>query len=290
MKLDQIQYFVVAAQTQHIGLAAKRLSISPSAISHSIKNLEESLGRSLFSKTGKNVLLTQFGRQFAARAKKILDDVEQMRTEFRSPDLPINGYFRFGAAHGIANLLLAKPLAQLQLFHPDLIFEVLSLRSAQVVEMVSKGELDAGLCFSPNPYPQIRVLKTAEVPLKVCVAPRNAILKAKRNDIIKRLSEMRTTAPKAFAGIEVCEDHPSLKKLGIRSQVGLFSDSYEITAEYIKHNNGWTFMPEILIKPLGLQELPLSQLKANASISLITPKDRMLCPVVAEHLWPKHCI
>lgn len=287
MNLDQISYFVVAAQTQHIGLASKQLGISPSAISHSIRNLEKILGHSLFEKVGKNIYLSDFGKRFSIRAQTLLDEVEKLRIDFRSPHLPLEGTLRIGASHGVANLFLCSAFAQLQKQHPQLIFEVLSLRSAQVVELISKNELDLGLCFSPNPHPNITVLKKINMPLKIAVSPKHPLLKSNSKDLFNNLSRMTTTAPKAYAGIEVCEDHPALKKLGIKNSIGLISDSYEIAAEYIKQNSGWILIPEIFIHPLGLSALPIKNLNATANLSLIAPKGKSFDSSLINSLWPE---
>src|SRR5947209_8096453 len=107
MKLEQLNYFSTVAKTQHIGRAAKMVNISPSAISHSIRALEEELGHKLFQKAGKNIFLTDMGKRFAKKAQYLLDEAEKVKLEFLSPDSPLEGVFRVGASHGLSEHIVA---------------------------------------------------------------------------------------------------------------------------------------------------------------------------------------
>jgi DNA-binding transcriptional LysR family regulator len=75
MSLQQLHYFVAVAEEQHVTRAAERLRISQPPLSRQIQALEDELGQSLFERRGRGIVLTEFGRYFAARAAAILDHV-----------------------------------------------------------------------------------------------------------------------------------------------------------------------------------------------------------------------
>lgn len=75
MSLQQLQYFVVVAEEQHVTRAAERLHISQPPLSRQIQALEAELGQPLFERRGRGIVLTEFGRYFATRATAILDHV-----------------------------------------------------------------------------------------------------------------------------------------------------------------------------------------------------------------------
>lgn len=64
MTLDQLYYFKKLAELEHYTNAASELFISQPSLSLSIKNLEEELGVTLLQKKGRNVILTNSGRDF----------------------------------------------------------------------------------------------------------------------------------------------------------------------------------------------------------------------------------
>jgi DNA-binding transcriptional LysR family regulator len=78
MSLQQLQYFVAVAEEQHVTRAAERLSISQPPLSRQIQALEDELGQPLFERRGRGIVLTEFGRYFAARATAILDHVARV--------------------------------------------------------------------------------------------------------------------------------------------------------------------------------------------------------------------
>ena len=75
MSLQQLHYFVAVAKEQHVTRAAERLRVSQPPLSRQIQALEDELGQPLFERRGRGIVLTEFGRYFAAKASAILDHV-----------------------------------------------------------------------------------------------------------------------------------------------------------------------------------------------------------------------
>lgn len=78
MSLQQLQYFVVVAEEQHVTRAAEKLHISQPPLSRQIQALEDELGQPLFERRGRNIVLTDFGRFFATKAASILAHVDSV--------------------------------------------------------------------------------------------------------------------------------------------------------------------------------------------------------------------
>src|SRR5262245_50371318 len=140
MKLDQLAYFAETARREHLGRAARVLAISPSAVSHAIASLEEELGHALFVREGKRIFLTLHGKRLAEGARKILGDVDALRDELRSEDVELTDRFRLAATHGLASRVLTPAWVDLQKDHPRVTAELFSLRTADVVQGVGRGE------------------------------------------------------------------------------------------------------------------------------------------------------
>ncbi len=66
---------LAVADERHFGRAAKRLDMAQPPLSRQIQALEDELGQPLFERRGRGIVLTSFGRYFAARATAILDHV-----------------------------------------------------------------------------------------------------------------------------------------------------------------------------------------------------------------------
>ena len=84
MNLQQLRYFVAISQFGHYGQAAKALYVTQSALSNSIKKLEGELGVRLFEHQGRNAVLTDRGKVFAARISPILNDLDNAISEIQA--------------------------------------------------------------------------------------------------------------------------------------------------------------------------------------------------------------
>src|SRR5438445_13015253 len=75
----QLRAFATLARTGSFTLAAKELYLSQSAVSHSMKALEQDVGCRLLDRLGKKVLLTQAGEQLLHHEQKILSVMSEVR-------------------------------------------------------------------------------------------------------------------------------------------------------------------------------------------------------------------
>lgn len=251
MKFDQLTYFIETARLEHIGKAAKTLNISPSAISHSIAQLEEELGRELFSKKGKRIALTLHGRLLMERSKKLLEEFEKVREELKAENVPLKGNHKLAASHDLCVRFLSKSWIRLHKENPGMTGELFTVRSAQVIAGVLSGEYDFGLCFNPVEHPDLKsaILRTGKI--LVAVRKDHPVLKLKESEKFKALSQFPAALPKSFQGIDVCERHPMFEKYEIKVRPQFLFDSYGIGLSLVAESDCWSFIPEWLIEEKG---------------------------------------
>ena len=85
-KFRQLQYFVAVAETGSISGAARQLSVSQSAVTEAVKELESDLGATLLDRSGRGVALTHKGQLFLRHAGRILETVADARRSFADDD------------------------------------------------------------------------------------------------------------------------------------------------------------------------------------------------------------
>jgi DNA-binding transcriptional LysR family regulator len=129
VEIRHLQYFVAVAETRHFGQAAERLHMAQSPLSQAIRQLESSVGATLFTRTTRRVELTPAGEAFLRDARRILDAVDAARTRVRLVADGSAGLLRVGAT-GLAAFrhlprlarVAARELPALELhFVPDLL-------------------------------------------------------------------------------------------------------------------------------------------------------------------------
>jgi len=104
-RLDAMHAFVAVVDLQGFAPAARKLGLSPSAVTRLIAALEERLGARLLQRTTRQVTLTDAGSRYLERARRILADVEEaedaVEGERTRPEgrLVISAPFGFGRLH-----------------------------------------------------------------------------------------------------------------------------------------------------------------------------------------------
>lgn len=255
MNLDHLRYFVEAARQRHFGRAAKILGVTPSAVSHGVSNLEAFLGKPLFVKDGKSVALTSTGAALLERGARLLGDARRMVDELAGDSADLRETFRFGATHGFVAAAVGRALCAVQRSRP-FVADFVSLRSADVLAGVSNGELDLGVCLSPQRLPRIQTQRLHEGSLGVFVRRGHPLLGVKKP--VGALSRWPACLPKAFAGVDPCEHHPVFEAHAVTPEATVRVDSYDLMASVVAASDAWGFFPDLAGRGHpGLVALPL---------------------------------
>ncbi|WP_375738672.1 LysR family transcriptional regulator [Pseudomonas boanensis] len=139
-----LSIFLSIASHLSFSRAAIELSLSPSALSHALRNLEERLGVRLFNRTTRSVALTEAGERLYRRIRpafRDIDDALDDLNQFR--DTPF-GTLRISAGRSAAELVLLPLVNRFLAAYPDVSIEVSA--DDALVDVVSTG-FDAGVRF-----------------------------------------------------------------------------------------------------------------------------------------------
>ena len=140
--LNVLAAFAVVAEERSFTRAARRLVVSPSALSHAIRGLEERLGVRLLARTTRSVAPTEAGDALLARLQPALGDVREALDQLAGlRDRPA-GRVRLVTSPVAAALVLAPKLGTFARTHPEVTVDV-SVRNDRV-DIVAE-RFDAGL-------------------------------------------------------------------------------------------------------------------------------------------------
>lgn len=134
--------FVAVTEERSFTRAGKRLGVSPSALSHAIRGLEERMGVRLLARTTRSVAPTDAGDQLFTSVRPAFDDIHQALEQVSSlRDRPA-GRVRLLLPRSAAVIVLVPKLAQLARDYPDVVLDVTSDNGS--VDLVAAG-FDAGI-------------------------------------------------------------------------------------------------------------------------------------------------
>jgi DNA-binding transcriptional LysR family regulator len=146
----QLRAFANLAKTGSFTETARQLHLSQSAISHSIKALEEEVRCRLVDRMGKSVTLTLAGEQLLAHANRILWEMEIARERLGELGKWGHGRLRIGASPTACQYLLPTVLREFKDSFPKCLIQIEPGDTAQVVEFLHSQRIDMALALAPR--------------------------------------------------------------------------------------------------------------------------------------------
>src|SRR5260221_3184345 len=131
--LSTLAVFLAVAQERSFTRAARRLGVSPSALSHAIRGLEERIGVRLLARTTRSVAPTEAGEQFIARLGPALADVRGALDQVAGLRDKPAGRLRLVASRMAARMVLAPKLAEFAGNYPDVVLDLTTISDRKSV-------------------------------------------------------------------------------------------------------------------------------------------------------------
>src|SRR5271170_7486145 len=120
MNLKDLKYLVALADTGHFGKAARRTFVSQPTLSAQLKKLEEYLGVKLVERQPKNVQLTEIGKQVVQRARRMLEQGDEIVALARNNADPLSGRIRVALIPTVGPYLLPRVTQKIRKALPNL--------------------------------------------------------------------------------------------------------------------------------------------------------------------------
>lgn len=142
--LAALSVFLTVAEERSFTRAAKRLFVSPSAVSHSMRGLEEEIGVRLLSRTTRSVALTDAGEHLLARLRPALTEIGEAVDQVSGLKNKPAGRVRLLVPRLAASTVLAPKLGPFTRDYPEVVLDVTTDDSRR--DIVAEG-FDAGIHF-----------------------------------------------------------------------------------------------------------------------------------------------
>jgi LysR family hydrogen peroxide-inducible transcriptional activator len=163
MELHQLRYFVAVAETGSFTRAAAREGVTQPTLSEQVIKLEKALGKRLFDRLGRSVVLTDPGHGLLGRAQSILAAVGEAERAVR--DTAEGGRLRVGAIPTVAPYLLPAAVARFSKQFPAVQLHLQEDRTERLLADLSAGDLDLGVMALPVRDDRLHVEKLFAEPL-----------------------------------------------------------------------------------------------------------------------------
>jgi len=144
MNMTQLRSLVAIADAGGFSIAADNLFVTPSAISHQMRDLEAELGVPLFDRASRPPRLNAHGLALVERGRDLLTRFDLLIELAKSPG-EIGGRLMLGCVSGVSSDLIPRALANLHASHPAVQVTIEEGLSEALANRVRKRELDAAI-------------------------------------------------------------------------------------------------------------------------------------------------
>jgi len=147
MDVRQLRCVEAVARHRHFTRAAEELHVAQSALSHQVRRLEQELGIALFERTSRRVTPTEAGLALAARARRVLAEIDGAREEIDQLRGALRGRIWIGALLRAGDIDVPGLLADFSQRHPGIEVGLREGLADDMLGYLAQDELDAAFCL-----------------------------------------------------------------------------------------------------------------------------------------------
>ena len=150
VKLELYRVFREVAEAGNISLAAENLYLSQSAVSQSVKQLEQQLGTRLFLRSPRGVTLTEDGRLLFEYVRSAIGLLETGEDKLQQTRTLQAGTLVIGASDTVTSQFLLPYLDGFHRCYPNIHIRIISGRSYKVLGLLRAGRVDIAFASAPG--------------------------------------------------------------------------------------------------------------------------------------------
>jgi len=252
MNLKDLKYLVALADTGHFGKAAERTFVSQPTLSAQLKKLEDYLGVTLVERQPKNVQLTEVGRQVVVRARRMLNESDEIIALARNNTDPFAGRLKLALIPTIGPYLLPRVMPKIRKELPNLSLMLYEYQTEALLKKLRDGEIDLGVMALPAPQDGIESRELYREDFTVAL-PNGHTLGAKSSIKVQDLKGHTLLLLEdghclRDQALEVCS------RVDVREAEDYRATSLETLRQMVVAGLGITLLPELAVEaPFGSQ-------------------------------------
>ncbi|WP_180994408.1 LysR family transcriptional regulator [Bacillus sp. Marseille-P3661] len=241
MTFDQILTFVSVATTNSFTKTSQELHLSQPSVTSRIKNLEETLGVTLFDRDNKKLSLTKDGEILLNYSNQIIDLYSKLLTDLNKASNEVT----IGATPTIGIYIVPELVEKLLVLNSSYTFDLKHGSSAQLLTMILDGKIDLGFVIEKIDHPDVYHFEIREsLKVKLVASAGHPILKEEK--ISLEMLQSYKIVKLDNMGLFWEQINDQLKQINMKT---LIKVDHPETAKNIMHNTtSLAFMPNAVIE------------------------------------------
>ena len=242
ISIKKLQLFEATARLGKLTKAASELSLSQSAASQALKELEQSLGYPLFERTGRDLLITVNGLKSLPKVRQISDLLESLKLANLNT---MSGVLRVVASATIATYLLPQLIAKFVKIYPDVTPEIHIGNTQMVIDYLDKGKASIGLIEGPAVHRHLQITPWQVDTLQIFCSPKHSLAK-KATINLEQLQQHSWVLREHGSGTRAIFD-AAIEQLGAQITLGIELTRQSAIKESVKAGLGLGCLSQLSI-------------------------------------------
>lgn len=232
----QLEAFDMLCRTGSFTKTAKHLFLTQSAVSHSMKNLEDEAGCRLLRRQGKKVTLTEAGDRLLDFVRPFLDEMEKVRSELDGFEKFGTGRIRLAASAQACRFLLPSIIKEFNETQSFCRFEIHCTDTPGCFELLSEGKIDLAITLSPMSVAGVEFVPCFNDELRMVVPPTHLWAKTGKINWEESDTQNFILYNRESYTFRILSDY--LDRVGVRLSSSMEISSPEASKELIKLGMG----------------------------------------------------
>ena len=289
--LRQFRYFIAVAESGSVAAASRMLSIAQSAVTKSMQELEDELGRTLFARSSRGMRLTPQGHRFLVSARQVLATVAEATRERGGDDdasAGLVGTLTVGVTSLVAGYYLSELFSRFRRSCPRVEVHVTEDTPRFLEHLLINGELDLAIMLSNAlSEPQALVAETLTRSTSRVWLPSHHVLCQQEELTLAACADCDQIVLEADRIDELMRAVWSRHQLKVRSI--LRTSSLEAVRSLVGAGAGIAILPDFLYRPWTLdaehvEVRPLRDALPTVDVGLVWRRGSGLKPAAAEFI------
>jgi DNA-binding transcriptional LysR family regulator len=158
MDLRRLEYFEAVSRLKNFTKAAEELHVAQPSITASILKLEEELGVVLLQRNQRSVTITREGELFLARARHILNDVQNVVNEIQDLGLKANRTLKLAIPTSLGSWIFPIIFSEFSRQYPQINLQVSELGVQKIIDKIGDESIELGFIVLSDPQPSYATL------------------------------------------------------------------------------------------------------------------------------------
>lgn len=276
MNIQQLEYILAVNQFRHFAKAAEHCHVTQPTLSMMIQKLEDELDVKIFDRSAQPVIPTPTGRKIIEQARIVLYETGRIKEIVNEEEQSLKGAFRLAVLPTIAPYLLPRFFQQLKTHHPDLDVRILEMKTAETLNALQMGEIDAAVIANKPIEPALKGTTLFYEQFFAYVASNEVIFKKELIKSADISDENLWLLDEGHCFRDQLMRFCQMEKVKIR-QAAYQLGSLETFMRMVENDNGVTFIPELAVHQLKKEQQalvrPFAIPKPCREIVFVTRKD-----------------